>query len=52
MPTGGNAVEGDLFNISDGTNGLAWGVTATNTGTHTTHYLVRYNGTSWTVVGK
>ena len=52
LPTGGNVVEGDMFNISDGTNGLAWGATATNTGTHTTHYLVRYNGTNWTVVGK
>lgn len=45
------AVEGDEFNISDGTNGLTWGNTATNTGTHTTHYKVRYNGTNWTVVG-
>lgn len=46
------AVEGDEFNISDGTNGLGWGDTAINTGTHTTHYKVRYNGTNWTVVGK
>lgn len=46
------AVEGDEFNISDGTDSLAWGVTVTNTGSHTTHYKVRYNGTNWTVVGK
>lgn len=52
LPTGGNVLEGDEFNISDGTNGLSWGDVATNTGTHTTHYLVRYNGTNWTVVGK
>ena len=52
LPTGGNVLEGDEFNISDGTNSLAWGATATNTGSHTTHYLVRYNGTNYTVVGK
>lgn len=52
LPTGGDILEGDEFDISDGTNGLAWGATATNTGTHTTHYKVRYNGTNWTVVGK
>lgn len=52
LPSGGNVFEGDEFNISDGTNGLNWGDTATNTGTHTTHYLVRYNGSNWTVVGK
>jgi hypothetical protein len=46
------AVEGDEFNITDGTNGLTWGATVTNTGTHTTHYKVRYNGTTWTVVGQ
>jgi hypothetical protein len=52
LPTGGDVLEGDEFNISDGTNGLAWGDTATNTGTHTTHYLVRWNGSNYTVVGK
>lgn len=44
-------VEGMEFNITDGTNGLGFGATATNTGTHTTHYKVRYNGTNWTVCG-
>lgn len=52
LPTGGNVLEGDQFNITDGTNGLAWGATAANTGSHTTHYLVRWNGSNWTVVGK
>ncbi len=46
------AEEGMEFNITDGTNGLACGDICTNTGTHTTHYKVRYNGTNWTVVGK
>lgn len=45
------ASEGDEYNISDGTNGLTWGQTATNTGTHTTHYKVRFNGSNWTVMG-
>lgn len=49
---GPNATEGDCYNVSDGTNGLSWGAVATNTGTHTTHYKVRWNGTNWTVVGK
>lgn len=52
LPTGGNVLEGDEFDISDGTDGLTWGQTVTNTGTHTTHYRVRYNGANWTVVGK
>lgn len=51
---GGNpaAVEGDEFNVSDGTNGLGWGDPLTNTGTHTTHYKTRYNGSGYTVMGK
>lgn len=52
VSTNPDAIEGDEFNISDGTNGLGWGDVATDTGTHTTHYLVRYNGTDWTVMGK
>jgi hypothetical protein len=52
LPAGGNVLEGDEFDIDDGTNGLAWGDTVTNTGTHTTHYRVRHNGTVYTVVGK
>lgn len=46
------AREGMEYNITDGTNGLTWGDIATDSGTHTTHYKVRYNGTNWTVVGK
>ena len=52
LPSGGNVLEGDEFNISDGTNGLTWGQTETATGTHTTHRVVRYNGTNWTVLGQ
>lgn len=48
----GTALEGDTYNVSDGTNSLAWGATVTNTGTHTTHYKVRYNGSNFTVVGQ
>ena len=46
------ANEGDCYNISDGTNSLAWGATVTNTGSHTTHYKARYNGSNYTVVGQ
>lgn len=55
LPTGSgspSAVEGEEYNISDGTNGLSWGDTVTNTGTHTTHYKIRWNGSNWTAVGK
>lgn len=45
-------IEGMQRDISDGTNGLGWGDVATNTGTHTTHYSIRYNGSNWTVTGK
>lgn len=45
-------VEDMVRNVSDGTNGLGWGDPITNTGTHTTHYKVRYNGGGWTVMGK
>lgn len=48
----GSPNEGDEYNVSDGTNSLAWGATVTNTGTHTTHYLVRYNGSNFTVMGQ
>jgi hypothetical protein len=44
--------EGACFNVSDGTDGLAWGATVTNTGSHITHYKVRGNGSNWTVMGK
>ena len=46
------ALEGDCYNVTDGTNSLAWGAPVTNTGTHTTHYKVRYNGSNFTVVGQ
>jgi len=42
--------EGMIAYVTDGTGGLAWG--ATVTGGSTTRYLVWYNGTNWTVVGK
>jgi hypothetical protein len=41
---------GSMANVTDGTSGLAWG--ATVTGGHSTPYLVWWNGTNWTVVGK
>ncbi len=43
---------GTILAVTDGTNGLAWGATVTNTGTHTTKYLCGWNGAAWTVVGK
>lgn len=52
LPAGANSFEGDSYNVSDGTNSLAWGATLTNTGTHTTHYKTRYNGSNFTVVGQ
>lgn len=36
--------------VTDGTASLAWG--ATVTGGASTKYLVWYNGSSWTVIGK
>jgi hypothetical protein len=47
LPT---AVIGKFAVVTDGTVGLAWG--AGVTGGSTTTYLVWYNGTSWTVLGK
>ncbi len=38
--------------VTDGTAGLAWGDTVTGGGAETTNYLVWFNGTNWTVVGK
>jgi len=38
--------------ITDGDSGLAWGATAVNSGAGATPYLVWYNGTNWTVMGK
>ena len=41
---------GRIAVVTDGTSGLAWG--ATVTGGHTTSYLVWYNGSTWTILGK
>jgi hypothetical protein len=41
---------GTMAYVTDGTAALAWG--ATVTGGSTTKYLVWFNGTNWTVVGK
>lgn len=38
--------------VTDGDSGLAWGATVINSGGGSTPYLVWYNGTNWTVVGK
>lgn len=38
--------------VTDGDAGLAWGATVVNTGAGATKYLVWYNGTNWTVMGK
>jgi Repeat of unknown function (DUF5907) len=47
LPTG---VAGMVAYVTDGAASLAWG--ATVTGGSTTPYLVWYNGSAWTVVGK
>ena len=47
-----SATVGDCYNVSDGTNSLAWGAPVTNTGTHTAHYKTRWNGSNFTVVGQ
>lgn len=41
---------GRLAAITDGTASLAWGATAT--GGASTKYLVWYNGSGWTILGK
>jgi hypothetical protein len=50
LPTGGNALEGDKFTITDSTT-ATWGANVT-TGGGSTRVLVRWNGSNWTVVGK
>ena len=47
----GTPAKGMLYVVTDGTNSLTNGQTVTNTGTHTSSYLVWYNGSNWTVVG-
>lgn len=49
LPAG---VTGAHVYITDGDAGLAWGATAVNSGSGATKYLVWYNGTNWTIVGK
>lgn len=41
---------GQLSYVSDGAASLAWGATVTGGGS--TKYLVWFNGTDWTVIGK
>lgn len=43
---------GNLATVSDADSGLAWGATVTNTGGGATKYLVWYNSSNWTVLGK
>lgn len=50
LPSGGNVLEGDEFNISDG-NSATWGANVTAGGS-SNRVLVRWNGSNWTVVGK
>ncbi len=50
LPTGGNVLEGDEFNISD-PNSATWGANVTASGA-SGRVLVRWNGSNWTVVGK
>lgn len=49
LPTGGNRLEGDEFDISDSTT-ATWGANVT-TGGGASRCRVRYNGTNWTVMG-
>lgn len=43
-------VKGMTATLTDGPTGLSWG--GTTSGGHSTPYLVWYNGTAWTVIGK
>lgn len=43
---------GDMAYVTDGDSGLAWGATVVNSGSGATKYMVWYNGSAWTVVGK
>jgi hypothetical protein len=45
-------VRGLLATVTDGDAGLAWGATIINSGAGATTYLVWYNGSNWTVLGK
>lgn len=50
LPDASHAQVGQQFVVTDGTAALAWG--ATVTGGASTKYLVAWNGTNWTVIGK
>ena len=41
---------GQIAYVTDGTSGLSWGAAAT--GGHSTFYIVNWNGTQWSVMGK
>ena len=43
---------GDIRCVSDGDASIAWGGTVVNSGSGSTKYLVWFNGTNWTVLGK
>jgi hypothetical protein len=49
LPT---ASQGQEAYVIDGDSGLAWGARVTNSGSGATKYLVWFNGSAWTVVGK
>lgn len=57
LPSGGNVLEGDVFNINDAITSACsdsacnWGANVT-AGGGSLHRLVRYNGSNWTVVAK
>lgn len=57
LPSGGNVLEGDEFNIGDAITSSCsdsacnWGSNVTG-GTGALHRLVRWNGSNWTVVAK
>lgn len=48
LPSGGDVFEGDEFNVSDSST-ATWGATVAGLGS--THGLVRWNGSNWTLVG-
>jgi hypothetical protein len=43
---------GEVASVTDGDSSLAWGATVVNSGAGATKYLVWWNGSAWTVVGK
>lgn len=49
LPSG---VTGQVARITDGDAALAWGDVAINSGAGATSYMVWFNGTNWTILGK